>query len=78
MTTAQLDVLLVRREHPFIRRFREQWTWFTCFHNALATRVFERLDLQALQSIDELRRLWVGDWLQTHGLPNVPHGKLLR
>ena len=74
MTASQLGVFLVHREHPFVRRFGEQWTWFTYFFNALAVQTFQRLDLAALQLVDDVRRDWVARWLSTHGLPCISTG----
>lgn len=74
MTASQLGVFLVHREHPFVRRFREQWTWFTYFFNALAVQTFLRLDLASLQRVDEARRNQVAVWLDARGLPCVSTG----
>lgn len=74
MTASQLGVFLVHREHPYVRRFREQWSWFTYFFNALAARTFVRLQLADLQAVDDARRAWVARWLETRGLPSVATG----
>ena len=74
MTTSQLAVFLLHRDHPFARRFREQWSWHTYFFNALAARAFLRVNLAELQAVDEGRRMWVAEWLRTHGLPLVATG----
>jgi hypothetical protein len=74
MTASQLGLFLLHREHPYVRRFRQQWLWFTYFFNALAARTFLRLDLAELQSVDEARRAWVAQWLETHALPAVSTG----
>jgi hypothetical protein len=74
MTASQLGVFLLHREHPYARRFQEQWSWFTYFFNALAARTFLRLDLAELQAVDEARRSWVADWLEIHALPAVATG----
>ena len=74
MTASQLGVFLLHREHPFVRRFREQWSWFTYFFNALTARAFLRVNLADLQIVDEVRRTWVTRWLETHDLPSIPTG----
>jgi hypothetical protein len=74
MTASQLGVFLVHREHPYVRRFREPWTWFTYFFNALAARAFLRLDLAELEAVNDARRQWVSQWLETRGLPSAPTG----
>ncbi|HEY7154929.1 MAG TPA: hypothetical protein VH575_13285 [Gemmataceae bacterium] len=74
MTASQLGVFLLHREHPHVRRFRQQWSWFTYFFNALAARTFLCLNLAQLQTVDEARRAWVAGWLQTHALPSVGTG----
>ena len=74
MTASQLGIFLLHREHPFVRRFREQWSWFTYFFNALAARTFLRLNLAELQAVDDARRTWVTEWLVAHGLPSVSTG----
>ncbi len=74
MTSSQLGVFLLHREHPYARRFREQWSWFTYFFNALAARTFLRLNLAELQAVDEARRNWVAQWLEAHALPSVSTG----
>lgn len=74
MTYSQLGVFLVHRDHPFVRRFRQQWSWFTYFFNALAARTFLRLSLAELQTVDDARRVWVTDWLETRSLPSVSTG----
>jgi hypothetical protein len=74
MTASQLGVFLLHQEHPYVRRFRKQWSWFTYFFNALAARTFLRLNLAELQTVDETRRTWVAQWLESHGLPSVSTG----
>ena len=74
MTASQLGVFLLHREHPYVRRFGEQWSWFTYFFNALAARTFLCLNLAELEAVDESRRTWVAQWLETHGLPSVRTG----
>ncbi len=74
MTASQLGVFLLHRDHPYVLRFREQWSWFTYFFNALAARAFLRLDLAELQSIDDARRNWVARWLENRGLPSIATG----
>jgi hypothetical protein len=74
MTASQLGVFLLHRDHPFVHRFREQWTWFTYFFNALAARAFLSVDLAELQMIDEARRTWVAHWLESRGLPSISTG----
>ena len=74
MTASQLGVFLIHRDHPYVSRFREPWSWFTYFFNALAARTFLRLDLKELQAADEVRRAWVADWLAARELPAVSTG----
>ena len=74
MTVSQLGVFLIHRDHPYVSRFREQWSWFTYFFNALAARTFLRLDLADLQAADEVRRAWVAEWLGIRGLPSISTG----
>jgi hypothetical protein len=74
MTASQLGVFLLHREHPYVRRFREQWSWYTYFFNALAADTFLRVDLAELECVDEARRRWVAGWLETHGLPSIATG----
>lgn len=74
LTASQLGVFLVPREHPYRRRFEEQWDWFTYFHNALAARAFLALDEDRRQAVDDERRRWVTDQLRRHGLPAVETG----
>lgn len=74
MTASQLGVFLVHRDHPFVRRFHEQWSWFTYFYNVLAARTFLRIDLAELQAIDAARREAVSHWLSARGLPTVASG----
>jgi hypothetical protein len=74
MTASQLGVFLIHRDHPYVRRFSQQWNWYTYFFNALATRTFLRLDLAELSAVDEARRTWVTRWLATHDLPAVRTG----
>lgn len=74
MTASQLGVFLVRRDHPYVRQFVDQWSWFTYFYNAIAARTFLRIDLADLQRVDEARRIWVADWLKSRGLPAVATG----
>lgn len=74
LTASQLGVFLLHREHPYVRRYHEQWSWYTYFFNALAARAFLRLDLTELGSVDEARRSWVARWLQAHDLPSISTG----
>lgn len=74
MTASQLGVFLLHRDHPYVRRFREQWSWFTYFFNALTARAFLRVNLADLQIVDDVRRTWVAHWLETHDLPSIPTG----
>ncbi len=74
MTSSQLGVFLVHRDHPYVDRFREQWSWFTYFFNSLAARAFLRLNLVELQTVDDARRTWVARWLEDHGLPSISTG----
>ena len=74
LTASQLGVALIHRDHPYRERFHQQWTWFTNFYNALASRAFMLLDLRRLQEVDEQRRAWVSEWLTARGLPVVQSG----
>ncbi|HZZ79325.1 MAG TPA: hypothetical protein VFE62_12455 [Gemmataceae bacterium] len=74
MTASQLGVFLVHREHPYVRRFREQWNWFSYYFNALAARAFLRLDLAEVERVNDSRRAWVARWLGTHSLPAISTG----
>ena len=53
MTASQLGVVLLHREHPYVRRFGKQWSWYTYFFNALAARAFLRINLAELEAVDE-------------------------
>ncbi|MCA9130685.1 MAG: hypothetical protein KDB22_26540 [Planctomycetales bacterium] len=74
MTASQLGVFLLHRDHPFVRRFGEQWNWFTYFYNSLAAQTFLHLDWTNLQSVDNSRRAWVDAWLASHNLPQIDSG----
>lgn len=74
LTASQLGVALVHRDHPYCRRFQTPWQWFSYFHNALAARAFQALDLERLRMVDAVRRMWVLDWLRGRGLPAVASG----
>lgn len=74
MTASQLGVFLLRRDHPYVSRFHEQWSWFTYFFNALAARAFLHIDIANLQRVDDARRAWVEDWLQSRSLPAISTG----
>ncbi len=74
LTASQLGVILVHRDHPLRSRLEHQWNWFTYFFNAIAARAFLRLDVAALQAVDNRRRQWVDDWLRARGLPVVSSG----
>lgn len=74
LTASQLGVVLVHPEHPFRKKYETQWNWFTYFFNTLATRAFMNLDLADLQTVDNLRREWVRDWLADRELPQVESG----
>lgn len=74
LTASQLGVILVHRDHPLRARLEPQWNWFTYFFNAIAARAFLRLDVSALQAVDNRRRQWVSDWLAARGLPVVSSG----
>jgi hypothetical protein len=74
MTASQLGVFLLHRQHPYVQRFGEQWSWFTYFYNALAARAFLYLDFAELDEINEVRRKWVAQWLETRDLPCVSTG----
>lgn len=74
LTASQLGVALVPRDHPYRRRFAEQWDWLTYFHNALAARAFMALDLARLEAVDRERRAWATSWLRERGLPTAETG----
>jgi hypothetical protein len=74
MTASQLGLILVHREHPFRKRFDQQWSWYTYFYNALAAKTFLKIELAALAAVDAARRAWVHHWLQERGLPVVTSG----
>jgi hypothetical protein len=74
LTSSQLGVALIHRDHPYRRQFDRQWTWFTNFFNALAARAFMLLDLQRIAEVDRFRRSWVQEWLARRGLPTVSSG----
>ena len=74
MTTAQLGVFLIHRDHPWRSRFEQQWNWFTYFYNAIAAKAFLEIELSALAAVDAARRAWVHDWLESRGLPAVTTG----
>ncbi len=74
LTASQLGVALVHRDHPYCRKFEEQWNWLTYFHNALAARAFLEMDLNETKAVDEERRQWVNAWLSDHDLPVVSTG----
>jgi hypothetical protein len=74
LTASQLGVALVHRDHPFVERFRTQWSWHTYFFNAIAARAFSRMDLDRLGPVDDARRRWVTAWLAARGLPQLTTG----
>jgi hypothetical protein len=74
LTASQLGVALVPRDHPYRRRYETAWEWLTYFHNALAARAFQALDLGRVEAVDRARRVWVLDWLRERGLPAVESG----
>lgn len=74
LTASQLGVLLIHPDHPWVRQFRAQWTWFTYFYNAIAARAFMQVHLTRLREVDEQRRRWVTAWLRERGLPVVESG----
>lgn len=74
LTASQLGVALVHRDHPYCRRFDQQWNWLTYFYNALAARAFLAVDLDEMQKVDQQRRDWVHAWLTDRNLPVVTSG----
>jgi hypothetical protein len=74
LTGSQLGVALIHRDHPLRRRYESQWNWLTYFFNGIAAKAFMALDIGSLSKIDEMRRDWVVDWLETKGLPVVETG----
>jgi hypothetical protein len=74
LTASQLGVFLVPRDHPYVRRFEEQWNWYTYFFNAIAAKAFLELDLDAISRVDEVRRCWAQSWLEERDLPAISSG----
>lgn len=74
LTASQLGVALVHPDHPYCRRFDEQWNWLTYFYNALGARAFLDIDLDEMQTVDQQRRDWVHAWLSDHDLPVISSG----
>jgi hypothetical protein len=74
LTISQLGVLLVHRESKFLEGLKRQLDWFTYFYNRFAALAFQLVDTEALQKVDDQRRLWVSDWLGAHRLPVVESG----
>jgi hypothetical protein len=74
LTASQLGVFLVPRDHPYARRFEQQWNWYTYFFNAIAAKAFLELDLEALSRVDASRRRWVQSWLEERDLPAISSG----
>ncbi|MEK6249958.1 MAG: hypothetical protein N2C12_17370 [Planctomycetales bacterium] len=74
LTASQLGIFLIHQDHPYRPQFEQQWNWHSYFYNALAVKAFRNIDLAALQSVDDSRRLWVHDWLTDHGLPAIDTG----
>ena len=74
MTASQLGVFLIHRDHPFRKRFEQQWNWYTYFYNALAAKAFLEIDLATLATVDAARRQWVQRWLEDRELPAVASG----
>jgi hypothetical protein len=74
LTASQLGVALVHRDHPYRRRFHQQWSWFTYFFNGIAARAFLFLSLRDIEEVDERRRSWAEEWLKGRGLPAVSNG----
>jgi hypothetical protein len=74
LTASQLGVALVAPGHPYRRRYATAWEWLTYFHNALAARAFQALDLARVEATDRARRAWVSAWLRQRGLPLVETG----
>ncbi|MDP2345188.1 MAG: hypothetical protein Q8O67_29860 [Deltaproteobacteria bacterium] len=73
MTASQLGVLLVPPGHPILEH-AETLDWLTFFHNAIAARAFCAVDVDALRSVDDLRRASVHAWLRERGLPVIESG----
>jgi hypothetical protein len=74
LTASQLGVFLVPRDHPYVRRFEQQWNWYTYFFNAIAAKAFLELDFDAIGRADAARRRWVQSWLKDRSLPSIPSG----
>jgi hypothetical protein len=74
LTASQLGVALVRRDHPWRRRYASSWAWLTYFYNALAARAFRALGPARLEAVDRERRAWVRARLGERGLPVVESG----
>lgn len=74
MTASQLGVMLIHRDHPYRKRFEQQWNWFTYFYNAIATKTLMEIDFSKLREVDERRRDWVRSWLKDRELPEIASG----
>ena len=74
LTASQLGVILIHRDHPLRRKMETQWNWFTYFYNRIAAEAFLRLDLTAIEKVDQGRRRLVNDWLVAKKLPVVDTG----
>jgi hypothetical protein len=74
LTISQLGVVLVHRQNKLLGQLKRQLDWFTYFYNRFAASTFQLVDPTALQAVDSQRRLWVSDWLRTHGLPVIRSG----
>jgi hypothetical protein len=74
MTTSQLGVILIHKDHPLRKRYDQSWSWYSYFYNRIATRTFMQVDIEALLAVDEKRRTEVFHWLEDHGLPVVKTG----
>ena len=74
MTTSQLGVILIHKDHPFRKKYEQAWNWFSYFYNKLAADTFLDIDLGELMKVDNLRRQEVTNWLSEHNLPVVSSG----
>jgi hypothetical protein len=74
LTGSQLGVALVHRDHPLRRKYESQWNWLTYFFNKIAARAYMCLDMASVSRVDETRRDWVINWLESNELPVVETG----
>lgn len=74
LTASQLGVFLLHKDHPYRQQFEQQWNWTTYFFNMIAAKAFMAIDAAQLEAVDNQRRAWVQQWLETRQLPYVSSG----